>query len=252
MLGSRFLAGVLVLSICMGAAVLPRAHAEGDADKIALANKLANMLRAGRTVVSTNQELINNPEIGDKEFTGEKLVAEAEVIFADRTGEPLISDTSTDGEKALLEAQKRAMQRIVDEHQTDINKPGVGFKGFIPAVFARLVNEEFKTLVGEDARVRATAPSHLVRNRKARPDPWEKEILETRFVAEDWPEGEPYTERMEYEGRPAFRMIFPEYYNESCLSCHGGPKGELDVTGYPKEGGEAGDLAGAISIVIFE
>ncbi len=30
------------------------------------------------------------------------------------------------------------------------------------------------------------------------------------------------------------------------------PKGEIDVTGYPKEGGKAGDLGGAISIVLFK
>jgi hypothetical protein len=46
-------------------------------------------------------------------------------------------------------------------------------------------------------------------------------------------------------------MLFPEYYAESCLSCHGEPKGEIDVTGYPKEGGKMGDLGGAISIVLF-
>jgi hypothetical protein len=47
-------------------------------------------------------------------------------------------------------------------------------------------------------------------------------------------------------------MLLPEYYRESCLSCHGGPMGEMDITGYPKEGGKIGDLGGAISIVIFQ
>jgi hypothetical protein len=47
-------------------------------------------------------------------------------------------------------------------------------------------------------------------------------------------------------------MLLPEYYRESCLSCHGEPQGEMDITNYPKEGGKIGDLAGAISIVIFK
>ena len=102
-----------------------------------------------------------------------------------------------------------------------------------------------------EARIRVTAPSALVRNRKARPDPWEKSVLETRLLASDWPTGKSFTEEIEFEGRPAFRMLLPEYYRESCLACHGEPKGELDITNYPKEGGKAGDLAGAISIVIF-
>ena len=114
------------------------------------------------------------------------------------------------------------------------------------------MNEEFQAIAGSEARVRVTAPPDLVRNRKARPDPWERNILETKLLAADWPKGQPYTELVEFEGRPAFRMLLPEYYKESCLACHGGPKGETDITGYPKEGGMVGDLGGVISIVIFK
>ena len=217
-----------------------------------MAIKLANLLRAGRNVVSTNQPLINDPDIGEKNFTGDKLVAEAEAIYAKRTGSPLAMDGLSERDRRLVSAQKEAMLRIVEQHQSDINKEGVGFKGFIPAVFARLVNEEFEALAGSEARVRVTAPTNLVRNRKSRPDAWEREVLETRLLADDWPKGQYYTERVDFEGRPAFRMLFPEYYRASCLSCHGQPQGELDITGYPKEGGKEGDLGGAISIVIFE
>ncbi len=217
-----------------------------------MAIKLANLLRAGRNVVSTNQPLINDPDIGEKNFTGDKLVAEAEAIYAKRTGSPLAMDGLSERDRRLVAAQKEAMLRIVEQHQSDINKEGVGFKGFIPAVFARLVNEEFEALAGSEARVRVTAPTNLVRNRKSRPDAWEREVLETRLLADDWPKGQYYTERVDFEGRPAFRMLFPEYYRASCLSCHGQPQGELDITGYPKEGGKEGDLGGAISIVIFE
>ena len=217
-----------------------------------MAIKLANLLRAGRNVVSTNQPLINDPDIGEKNFTGDKLVAEAEAIYAKRTGSPLTMDGLSERDRRLVAAQKEAMLRIVEQHQSDINKEGVGFKGFIPAVFARLVNEEFEALAGSEARVRVTAPTNLVRNRKSRPDAWEREVLETRLLADDWPKGQYYTERVDFEGRPAFRMLFPEYYRASCLSCHGQPQGELDITGYPKEGGKEGDLGGAISIVIFE
>ena len=53
------------------------------------------------------------------------------------------------------------------------------------------------------------------------------------------------------KGRDAFRVLVPEYYGAGCLRCHGEPKGEIDVTGYPKEGGKLGDLAGAISITLY-
>ena len=171
--------------------------------------------------------------------------------FTRSASAPLVDDLS-ERDRRLLEAQMQAMRRIVDGHQADINRLGVGFKGFIPAIFARLVNEEFKVIAGSEARVRVTAPPDLVRNRKARPDRWERNILETKLMASDWPTGKPFIEVVEFEGRPAFRMLLPEYYSGSCLACHGGPKGEMDITGYPMEGGKVGDLGSVISIVIFQ
>ena len=226
-------------------------HAVANDADLEIGNKLADMLRAGRTVISSSQELINNAEIGDKGFTGDKVVREATAIYEERVGSPPLDDDLSERDKLLLEAQMQAMQQVVDAHQADINRPGIGFKGFIPATFARLANEEFKAIAGTDARIRVTAPPDLVRNRKARPDDWERTIVETKLLAEDWPKGEPYIEEVDFEGRPALRMLLPEYYRESCLSCHGGPKGETDITGYPKEGGDVGDLGGVISIVIF-
>lgn len=243
----RFGTAALLSVLCLGAGP---ARADDVAD-IKTGNALADLLRAGRSVVSASQPLINDPDVGDKNFTGDKLVEDATAIYADRTGsEPLAGDV-TERDRRLLEAQILAMQRTVDAHQSDINRPGLGFKGFIPAVFARLANEEFAAIAGSEARIRVTAPAELVRNRKARPDPWERNIIETKLLAADWPTGQAYTEAVDYEGRPAFRMLLPEYYNDSCLTCHGGPKGETDVTGYPKEGGKAGDLGGVISIVLF-
>lgn len=243
----------LALMACL-ATLLPldpsRADATEDVD-IAIGERLADMLRAGRSVVSASQPLINDPAIDDKGFTGDRLIDDAQELYGKRVGASLLDDSLSDRDRLLLEAQIQAMRRVVDEHQSDINRPGVGFKGFIPAVFARLTNEEFAAIAGSNARVRVTAPVDLVRNRKARPDAWEREVLESRFVSAEWPKGAPYTEVVEFEGRPAFRMILPEYYDESCLACHGEPKGETDITGYPKEGGKAGDLGGAISIVIF-
>lgn len=241
---------MLVVAFTVGFSV-PQPAAAGDAE-FAIGTKLADMLRASRGVVSANQSLINNADIGDKSFTGEKLLNEAEVDYLERVGSPLIGDDLSARDRRLLEAQRQAIRKVVDAHQEEINRPGVGFKGFIPATFARLVNEEFGVIAGQEARIRVTAPPDLVRNRKARPDPWEQNILESRLLAADWPKGEIFTEEVEFEGRPAFRMLLPEYYSESCLTCHGEPRGEMDITNYPKEGRKEGDLAGAISIVIFK
>jgi hypothetical protein len=45
--------------------------------------------------------------------------------------------------------------------------------------------------------------------------------------------------------------MVPRYYDASCLACHGSPKAELDIIGYPKEGKELGDLGGVVSIILY-
>ena len=46
------------------------------------------------------------------------------------------------------------------------------------------------------------------------------------------------------------RALTPIYYSQDCLACHGSPRGILDISGYPREGAQEGDFAGAISIQI--
>ena len=122
---------------------------------------------------------------------------------------------------------------------------------FLDRVFARLVAESFDHLAKGEAEVKVTAPLELVRNRKARPDPWEIEIIEKRLLDPAWSPGQPFSAKVETNGRPAFRVMVPEYYVESCLVCHGSPKGEMDITGYPKEGRKLNDLGAVISITLY-
>nr|WP_281358276.1 DUF3365 domain-containing protein [Hongsoonwoonella zoysiae] len=219
--------------------------------ELATGERLAAVLRAGRSVISNHQTLINDESIGEKDLSGQRVVEEALDLYAERKGQTIDTENLNALERQLFEAQIEAMREIVDEHQELIDAEGIGFKGFIPAVFARLVNERFAEKVGDLANTKVTAPVDIVRNRKATPDEWERNVLESKFLATDWERGKPFFEEVEKNGKPAFRMLIPEYYSASCLSCHGQPKGEVDVTGYPKEGGAEGDLAGAISITLF-
>lgn len=244
--------GLLLLIVVMSLAYLRGGAAFAQEDDTAVAMRLAELLRSARTVISQNQGLINDPTKGDKGLTGEKVLADAVAIYSEQTGEnPMDSDPDS-REGRLLRAQMDAIRQVVDDNQASINAEGVGFKGFIPAVFARLVNEGFGERVGTEARMKTTAPDVLVRNRKARPDQWESSVIEQKFKAPDWPEGQPYSESVAVDGQSAFRFIVPEYYLQSCLSCHGEPAGETDITGYPKEGGKVGELGSAISVTLFE
>ncbi|MBL8044393.1 MAG: DUF3365 domain-containing protein [Nitrospira sp.] len=50
------------------------------------------------------------------------------------------------------------------------------------------------------------------------------------------------------DGGKSVRVLLPLFYGKACLSCHGAPKGERDVTGYAREGSQEGTLGGAISV----
>ena len=151
----------------------------------------------------------------------------------------------------LFRAQQDAVVEVIDANQAAINQQGVAFKGFIPSTFGRLLNEAFARRVSDVAVIKVTAPEALIRNRKSRPDDWEAKVIRDKLMAPDWPKGQIYAEMSPAMGRTAIRFASPEYYANSCLSCHGGPKGQIDITGHPKEGGNEGDLGGVISVTLF-
>lgn len=243
---------------CLGAGMAPAQDAATTSADPAVAvelqegNRLAALLRAGRSVVSANQTLINDPDKGDKGLTGAVFLAQVTAAYVKANGAEPLAGELTATERTLTEAQLAAMAEVIDENQELINTPGMGFKGFIPALFARLVNERFGEKAGAIAEVKVTAPPYLIRNRKARPDPWEAAVISGKFESPGWEKGAAFAEEVTEDGKPVFRMLIPEYYAASCLTCHGEPKGEVDVTGFPKEGGHEGDLGGAISISLHQ
>lgn len=222
----------------------------GDNDMV-IAQNLAEMLRDARTIISNEQNLINDPQLGDKHLTGKAVVDQAIKIYTKTTGVDPRKLNPASRQGRLMRAMMSAIVEVVDDNQSTINEKGTGFKGFIPAVFARLVDEAFARLAKGEAEVKVTAPPELVRNRKARPDTWEADIIKMKLLDPAWTKGQSYSTIVETNGRPAFRVMVPEYYAESCLACHGSPKGEMDITGYPKEGGKVNDLGAAISITLY-
>jgi hypothetical protein len=239
-----------VLIAGVAASVPIRAASPADEDA-AIAQSLAEMLRDARTVISNNQDLINNPELGDKHLTGQAVLDQAVKSYQKATGvDPTTIDPNS-RQGRLLRAMMAAIVAVTDDNQATINQKGTAFKGFIPAVFARLVSEDFNQMAKGEAEAKVTAPPELVRNRKARPDAWEADVMKTKLLNAEWPKGQSYSAVVDTNGRPAFRVAVPEYYAASCLSCHGSPKGEMDLTGYPKEGGKTGDLGAVISITLY-
>src|SRR5581483_3328185 len=162
-------------------------------DDATIARSLADMLRAARQVISNKQGLINDPNIGDKGLSGQAVLDGAVEIYKKNTGtDPARIDPESRLGR-LLRAQMDAIVEATDANQRTVNAKGVGFKAFIPAVFARLVNEAFENRAKNEAQVKVTAPEQLVRNRKARPDAWETDVIRSKLLQSDWPRGQAYS-----------------------------------------------------------
>jgi hypothetical protein len=242
-------AGAGILAATTAAIAIGAMPPEDDAQ---IAQSLATMLRAGRTVVSLHQNSINDPNIGDKGFDSQTVLKEATGIYQKAAGaDPMAIDPNSRHGK-LIHMQMDAIAEVIEAHQATINRKGVGFKGFIPAVFGRLTNESFGRRAVGLAEMKVTAPPQFIRNIKAKADVWESEVIHDKLLLASWPKDQWFAAVAQANGRPAHRTAVPEYYGATCLSCHGSPQGEIDITGYPKEGGKVGDLGGVISITLFK
>lgn len=210
------------------------------------AENMTTLFRAARAVISSNQAHINDASKGNKDLTGSTVVDKAKNSFKKATGHNL--NETTNAAITMLDA----IRSVMDHAQPLINEQGKGFKGFLPAIFAKQVADTFTRNMGGKMRIKLTAPKKYVRNRANRPDKWETTIIKNKFMNTNYEKGKPFAEIAKHKSRPAYRYILPEYYGESCLKCHGNPKGERDITGGKKEGGVLGELGGAISFTIYK
>lgn len=234
----RMVSGAIAITLALGSSP---SMAGNEAE---VAEHLIDLLKIGRSVLSQQMQNINDPTKGDKGFTGDYVAREVIERFKKKTKIDLrIPNVVPQAGLylALIEAEKD----VVDESQPIINRPGIGFKGFIPAVFARKTGEHFYKKTG--VKLKLTGIDY--RNINNRPDDFEAEVLRM-FNDPRHPKGQTYVRNTMNDGKPVLRMMDPEYAGPSCLGCHGTPKGGRDITGGHKEGWKEGDLAGAISLTL--
>jgi hypothetical protein len=218
--------------------------AAGEKEK-ELAQAVAGYLIAARAVVADNQALINDPPKGGKGFTPEYYETRVREEFLKNSKIDIkkLKTSTTDIFATSLAALHQSAMDVVTEFQPRINKPGTGFKGVHPAVFGARVGQEFYkrsdiTLKQTSVRFRATYN---------KPDEFESRVLK-QFEASA--RAQPYYEETMADGKRAARYLAPLYITKACLTCHGDPAGELDVTNRAKEGYQEGSLRGAISVVV--
>ncbi len=232
------------LGVGAGLTVMLAAGLAQAATEVETGELLIKLIQAGRSVVSAHQDLINDPTKGEKGFTPDFLADQIIKKYRETTGIDLSRPSGVPQARLLLTLLE-AGKEVVAEYQPVINKRGVGFKGFIPAVWGRKTGEKFTQRTG--IRVKLTALDYRYPGNK--PDPFEAEVLQM-FADPRYPKGQGYSKTVVMDGKPVLRMMAPEYAGARCLVCHGEPKGERDITGMKKEGYKEGDLAGAISLVL--
>ncbi len=209
-----------------------------------VAEQLIDLVKMARGVLSEQMTNINDPTKADKGFTGDYMASQVIERFKKKTKIDLRIPNVVP-QAGLYLALVESEKEVVDEAQPIINRPGIGFKGFIPAVLARKTGEHFYKKTG--VKVKLTGTDY--RNINNRPDDFESEVLRM-FADSRHPKGQSYVRNTMLDGKPVLRMMDPEYAGASCLSCHGAPRGGKDITGGHKEGWKEGDLAGAISVVL--
>ncbi len=234
---TRVVAGVAALAFAVNGWA-----AEKPEEKVA--RNLAALLVAGRAVVAQNQPLINDASKGDKGFTPAAFGAAVAAELKAKAGIDLAALGSGRGDK-LMKALFEAEKQTVGDAQPTINLAGMGFKGFTPAVFGLHTAEKFAKATG----LALKQTSDRYRNPLNQPDAFEKAVL-AKFAGAGWEKGKGYAEVVDQGGRKVLRYLQPLYIAKPCLSCHGDPKGELDVAGRAKEGYKEGELRGAISVVL--
>ena len=210
------------------------------------ARLLAVLLDSGRNVINEYQVLLDEQEKTERDLTPDLFERQLRDVFRSRSGtdlQDLDRARIPAGAKKLLKELVVASKQVVAEAQAEINGPGGGPKAFIPAIFGSRVATRFT----ERTHVRLKQTALVPRNPLNAPDTVERTALEA-FADPSYPLEKVISEVTAKNG--SLRLMFPLYTTRKCLDCHGDPKGELDRTGYPREGLRLGQNAGAISVVI--
>ncbi|MBR5474940.1 MAG: DUF3365 domain-containing protein, partial [Lachnospiraceae bacterium] len=145
----------------------------------------------------------------------------------------------------LIAREQSAVWQFMTVNQELINTTWDGnyeFKGLHCAVVGKSVSAIFSK--GNDLMT-LHYTNLQTRNFIDAPDSFEKRALRAMKLN---PGVWEYYEVVEESGQQVFRYLSSLTVTESCLECHGEPAGEIDKTGYAKEGWKVGDMGGAISM----
>ena len=125
-----------------------------------------------------------------------------------------------------LSANMEAFWEFMNQNQDKINYSSDGsfeFKGLQCSIAGRSAGAFFSRDTDYTVRYISDTP----RNRADEPDPFEQAALDA-FRTKEQVE---YYAYEDVDGRRVFRYLKPMVLEKSCLSCHGDPAGETDLSG---------------------
>ncbi len=212
---------------------VPRAEARATAEK------LARAVMAARMIIFAYAGKIVDPALGDKGLSGGALESQWRSAV-----EPDLIDASPN-QKKIFEKLFWAGRQVMDNNQERINTKGVGWKNFLPAKWEREMGQVFAARTG----IIIKQPGRAYRSPMNAPDDTERNALE-HYVKAGHGENTPLTSFAKWGKQEVYRHMEPIRLIPACLGCHGKPKGEPDMLGFEKDGLEAGDLIGVMSVTV--
>ena len=209
------------------------------AEAAATAEKLAKTVIAARMIIFAYAGKFVDPTIGDKGFSGE---------FFERQWRASVEHDmidATPNQKRILERLFWAGRQVIENNQDRLNVKGIGWKHFLPAKWEREMGQVFTARTG----IIIKQPGRAYRSPVNVPDEMELSVLQ-HFVDAGQGENKPHRAFTTMGKQAVYRYMEPIRLLPACLGCHGKPKGEPDMLGFHKDGLEAGDLIGLMSVTI--
>lgn len=208
------------------------------------AKTLATMLRAARSVISDKiKKMQTNPKEAGIDMADAQRAFEKKYVSL--TGRTL--EINSEATKAMKTAIDIVFDNAFSDRYKDTWATTEHYSNkLLPERFAREVGLKLKEVSGGKYQLRLTAIDDCLVNQENKADTWEATQMISKFNAKSWERGKGFFQDL--DRKKEARYIIPEYYDTSCLSCHGGDPGKAI---HPKcTYKEAGAFGGAISIVI--
>jgi len=203
------------------------------------AERLARAVIAARLIIFAYAGKFVDPSLGDKGFSGEVFETQWRAAL-----EPDMLD-ATPNQKRLYEKLIWAGRQVIENNQDRINFKGVGWKNFLPAKWEREMGQVFTARTG----IVIKQPGRAYRSPVNVPDEAERAAL-VYYIKAGREENRPLTSNEKWGKQMVYRHMEPIRLMPPCLPCHGKPKGELDIVNFEKDGLEAGDVIGLMSVTV--